>query len=174
MNKIYIKSLKNGKYLNPVYSNDRWVSFDDATFFEVENLDSVVISDLVDLYLIQDYDAIMTYYNNDDVEITVDNNVLDIFTKNEYIDLRDRFNSSKIKSMEHYIIFNFIKNKDLYYGISIGKRNKFELFFRKINLFIKMIDNVDISIKYLKLPFPTIKNSDFKKILNKIKIKLEN
>lgn len=173
INKIYIKSLTSGKYLNPIYSEDRWVPFVDATFFEVENLKEVLIGDLVDLYLIKDCNAMMVY-SIDGVEHVLSNVACDIFTKDEYIEIRDNFNNSEIKSIEHYIIFNFLKNNDLYYGISIGKRNKFEIFFRKINLFLKMIDNVDISIKYLKIPFPTIKNNDFKKILKKIKINLEN
>lgn len=161
MYKVYIKSLLTNKYLNPIYSQNRWVEKKDATYFKVNNLEGLKAIDLIDLSLIED-DIVELYYIENGKEILVSSS--NKYNVN-YSQIKCDFIDFKNKKIEHYIIYNFILEKDIYYGINIGKKHKFNIFLSKINHLVKMIENYDVSYKYLKYPFPSIKKSEFEKIV---------
>lgn len=166
MHKVYIRSCITKKYLNPIYGENRWVDFDNATYYLVESIDTLEASDLVDEALFYD-DLVELIYFNNELEVII-SNTEHISSLNKKI-LKIDFNNFNCKKFEHYIIFNFLMGNDIYHGINIGKKHKFDIFLNKINFLIKMINNYDLTYKYLKMPFPSLNKKDFYLELKKLK-----
>lgn len=171
---VHIKDKNNNFYLIPVFMDNNWNNYrsnSSAFYVDESRIDTLKPIDLVDYNLIKNNNVYLVYVINNEEFIIEEKKIK--FLKSFSV-IKNDFNNYPNKQVEHYIIYHMIKGKDPLCGINMGKKNKFNNTFNILLSMVKMINNYSITKKYLKAPFPNIKNKDFIKIIENIKKNIES
>jgi hypothetical protein len=171
----YIKSKHNNQYLLPFYQDLQFTyDLNYAFSFSEEELECVKsIDELIPSNIIKDeYELYIAFYKDDqefEYIINLSNNIFirKLLNKDDYLKLKEDFYLSDKKELVHYLIYSYIKSGEPLKSINFnGKKMYFTM--KKIKKAKFFIKNYDYTVEYLKVPFPSINNKKFKKILNEI------